>query len=444
MELWTEYEGRTIDGAFPLTKLIRPEGRSAFFSTSNGVGGPTVIRLIESHFDDEEILARWRGIQALNHPNLVKLIQFGSVTLDETSLVYAVMEPVDANMAEIVAERRLTVQETKQVATSLASALEALHTNGFVHEHIEPANVLAVGESIKLRSDCIRETPEGREGSELKRKDAHDFAVVLLQALTQKKTLEEAKRELPPDAPFDAIIRKGISGEWGIPEMVAALRPDTEIRVEARPVAVRESRTEKVAETPVELPSYPTNRVRVAEEKSGGIEGRRLVIGVGAMVLLLLIALFMHGRWSKSSGAVQANAVVPAVATEASDAAPAPVLETPAAEAGSAGVTPAPSAAAAPAAAVPEASVPAPAGVGTGQWRVVAFTYNHEAQAQQKVESLAAKHPDLRPEVFTPSGHSPFLVVVGGTMSRDEAFAFVRKGRAEGLPHDSYAQNYRR
>ncbi|MBB5317832.1 protein kinase domain-containing protein [Tunturibacter empetritectus] len=439
MELWTEYEGRTIDGAFPLTKLIRPEGRSAFFSTSNGVGGPTVIRLIESHFDDEEILVRWRGIQALNHPNLVKLIQFGRVMLDETSLVYAVMEPVDANMAEIVAERRLTVQETRQIATSLASALESLHTNGFVHEHIEPANVLAVGESIKLRSDCIRETPEGQEGSELKQKDAHDFAVVLLRALTQKKTLEEAKRELPLDAPFDEMIRKGISGEWGIPEMVRALRPDTEIRVEARPVAVRESRPEKVAEMPVELPTYSTNRVRVAEEKSGGIEGRRLVIGVGAMVLLLLIALFMHGRWSKSSGAVQANAVVPAIATEASDAAPAPALETPSAEAGSAGV-----AAAAPATAAPEASVTAPASVGVGQWRVVAFTYNREAQAQQKVESLRAMHPDLRPEVFTPSGHSPYLVVVGGTMSRDEAFAFIRKGRAEGLPHDSYAQNYRR
>ena len=114
MNLWTEYEGRTIDGVYPLTKLIRPEGRSAFFSTSNGTGVPTVIRLIESHFDDEEILVRWRGIQVLNHPNLVKLIQFGRVTLDETALVYAVMEPVDANMGEILAERRLTTQESQR------------------------------------------------------------------------------------------------------------------------------------------------------------------------------------------------------------------------------------------------------------------------------------------------------------------------------------------
>jgi eukaryotic-like serine/threonine-protein kinase len=443
MELWTEYEGRTIDGAFPLTKLIRPEGRSAFFSTSDGVGGQTVIRLIESHFDDEEILVRWRGIQVLNHPNLVKLIQFGRVTLDETSLVYAVMEPVDANMGEIVAERRLTTQETTQIGTSLLTALEALHSNGFVHEHIEPANVLAVGESIKLRSDCIRETPEGQEGRDLKSRDVRDYSVVLLQALTQSKTLEEAKRYMPLAAPFDEIVPKGMSGEWGLEQIHTALRPDT-VQVGARPVAknpvvTKETGAGIVAQTVVEeLPSYPTERVRVpVEEEPRGIEGRRLAIGVGAILLLAVVALFVHGR--AKSGAVQANAVVPAVATEGSEAVPAPALETPVAEPGSV--------ATAPAVAKPEASVPAVRTVATnsaGQWRVVAFTYNREAQAKEKAASVASKHPDLRPEVFTPNGRAPYLVTVGGTMNRDDAFALLKKGHAEGLPRDSYAQNYRR
>ena len=62
------------------------------------------------------------------------------------------------------------------MATSLLAAIEALHSNGFVHEHVEPANVLAVGEVIKLRSDCIRETLEGEKGQRLKRKDVHDYA----------------------------------------------------------------------------------------------------------------------------------------------------------------------------------------------------------------------------------------------------------------------------
>src|ERR1700744_2869464 len=145
MELWTEYEGTTIDGAFPLTKLLRPEGRSAFFSTANGTGVPRLIRLIESHFDDDEILARWRGVAALNHPHLLNIEKFGLVELDQTTLVYAVMEPVDANLAEGAGRQRLTLPETRQLAASLVAALDALHSHGFVHEHIEPHSVFAVG-----------------------------------------------------------------------------------------------------------------------------------------------------------------------------------------------------------------------------------------------------------------------------------------------------------
>jgi eukaryotic-like serine/threonine-protein kinase len=443
MELWTEYEGRTIDGAFRLTKLIRPEGRSAFFSTSNGTGIPTVIRLIESHFDDDEILARWRGVQALDHTNLVRLKSFGQVTLDETSLVYAVMEPVEANLAEILAERRLTVGETRQVAASLVAALEALHLNGFVHEHVEAAHVLAVGEEIKLRSDCIRETPEGEEGSELKRWDVYDLSVVLLQALTQHKTLEDAERDLPLEAPFDEIVRKGMSGEWGLREIASALNPRLDVAPVASPVARPVALPEVTVVQPVaslpEVQSVPERRVPVpVEEESRGIEVRRLVIGVGAMLLLLLIWFFVHGRATKS---VPENVAPPAVA-RGSDAAATQSAAAPAPEA-----SPAPETASVPPPAPEPTSVPSSepttAGDTRGQWRVVAFTYNRESQAQQKAASVAAKHPELKPEVFTPNGHAPYLVTVGGTMSRDEAFALVKKAKREGLPHDSYAQNYR-
>jgi hypothetical protein len=74
---------------------------------------------------------------------------------------------------------------------------------------------------------------------------------------------------------------------------------------------------------------------------------------------------------------------------------------------------------------------------------VVAFTYNREDQAQQKVAEIARSHPDLNPTVFTPTGHAPFLVALGGPMSMQEAFALSGKAKREGLPRDTYAQNYR-
>ncbi len=72
----------------------------------------------------------------------------------------------------------------------------------------------------------------------------------------------------------------------------------------------------------------------------------------------------------------------------------------------------------------------------------MAYTYNHQDQARKKVATIAKRHPSLNPEVFTPNGHAPYLVTVGGPMTRDEANAFKQKARADGLPRDIYTQNY--
>jgi hypothetical protein len=471
MELWNEYEGRTIDGLYPLTKLLEPEGRSAFFSTSNGSGVPTVIRLIESHFDDEEILARWKKVAALDHGNLVKLKKFGQVELDGTSLVYAVMEPAEANLGEILRGRRLTGLEARQLASSMVGALEVLHANGFVHEHVEPGNVLAVGEGIKLRSDCVREAPEGEEGIAAKRRDVRDFALVLLRALTQQRTLEAASRELPLAEPFDQIVKKGISGEWGWREIAALVPPIPVVAATPAPTpaptrgpiststsipaSTSTSASTAAAGVPrivrpgvgegtakpvtagaervgvAQAPTQPRERVGFdREESTGGLEVRRIAYGVGSLLILLLLWFLVHGH-SASKNAAQKN-VEPAPVAQGNSS-----IATSAAATGVAATTPASGAPA-----DSPASPNEPAAAGQEQWRVIAYTYNHEAQAKDKVEEIAGKHPDLRPEVFSPRGGAPYLVAVGGTMSRDEAYALVRKVRHEGLPRDAYAQNF--
>ncbi len=430
MDLWTEYEGRTIAGAYPLTKLILPEGRSAFFSTSNGTGVPTVIRLIESHFDGDEILARWRGVAALNHSNLVKLKGFGHVVVDETSLVYAVMEPVDANLGEMLKERRLTEQETRQIASSLLAALESLHSNGFVHEHVVPQNVLAVGETIKLRSDCIRETLEGEEGMALQRKDVRDYATVLLQALTQQRTLEDARRDLPLPAPFEQIVRKGLSGEWGLGQIGVALKPTTiavQQPVPSPPAVATVTRTEIPVAAPVVPPPSVMRRVQVpVDEQPGRLRG--LAYGLGTLLIVLLGWYFVHSRSAGSNDATK-GVLTPAPVAQQSAATSTELRGAPNApvKAGNASTAVGRSA----------------TGAVHGNWRVIAFTYNQEEQARQKASAIAREHPDLSPAVFTPNGHAPFLVTVGGQMSKQDAFAFSGKAKREGMPRDTYAQNYR-
>ena len=454
MEIWTEYEGRTIDGAFPLTRLLRPEGSSAFFTTSNEAGLPRLIRLTESRSDEDDILSRWRGVAALDHPNILKLEDYGQVVIDDTSLVYAVMEPVDADLGEIVRDQRLTLPETRQIAASLSSVLKALHAHGFIHQHVHPVNVVAVGEIVKLQCDCICETPEGQRGQQLKQRDAHDLAVVLLQALTQEQTLEAAASHLPLPVPFDQIVTRGIRGEWGLTQIAVALEGSSQpqdtpaattspdARIATRPHRTSPEPAEMIQPNLFEVTSPPdqTSVSEVAEvsEEREELEMDRFAPRIGPMTALatgLIVLLIVVLTWyllsrrpatpdSTPKGA-SASAAVPG-AKDSSTATSSSTVENPAS--------------------VAPLAAPVPQDEGAGpryQWRVIAYTYRHEALADEKAATLAQKHPELQPEVFRPKGEGPYLVTVGGTMGKDEAFALTRKVRNEGLPHDTYAQNYR-
>jgi hypothetical protein len=448
MQLWNEYEGRIVADQFPLKKLLEPEGRSAFFSTTNGSGAPAVIRLIEAHFDEPEILSRWTAVAKVDQPNLIKLKKFGQTTLDETALLYAVMEPTDASLADILKERPLTTQEARQLATSLVPAVEALHAGNLVHEHIEAANVLAVAEVIKLRSDCIREAPEGAEGPEAKARDVRDLATVLLQALTLQRRFPVGTTL---SAPFHEIVTNGLSGAWGLPQIAAALGPARTSIPAAAPKqsaptvpsaptpSARESKSiaEAITYKSESVPQQPSRLAApVAAHTADHTHGThgthdepRRILPWTTIVAVIVVALFIGWHFlHKSPAPIPTLATMPSqqAQTSSTTSASAP---TPSNAAGSAALS-GPS----------ESAMPA-AGART-QWRVVAYTYNHQAQAQDKVAQILSKHPGLHPEVFAPKGHAPYLVTVGGAMEHDAAMAFRHKARAEGLPRDTYAQNF--
>lgn len=446
MHLWNDYEGKTVADVYPLEKLLRPEGRSAFFSTSNGTGVPAVIRLTEALNDEQESLDLWRSVAELKQANLVAIKKYGETIVDGTPLVYALMEATDANLAEILEERPLTIEETKQLAAGLVPALETLHASGLAHGHLEAANVFAAGEVIKLRSDCVRVAPAGADGEELKTRDVHDLAHLLRRSLTLRRQQNDVT---PLPAPFDQIVRNGISGKWGLSQIATALgppaRPVASAALAAPVVAPGPAKVSTAARPVVSVPIPPppsstskdpaltaSKRLTVSDpwktsswfapsKKNASIAG-------GAATLVLLLIGFYSLRTSPveknpASAVSQSAAVVVPAATPAH--APNAEATTPVAK---------PSAASHPGQAV----LP-----GHSEWRVVAYTYNHVSQAQAKVATIAKQHASMKPEVFTPNGLPPYLVTLGGAMSsREQAFAFREKARASGFPHDIYAQNY--
>jgi hypothetical protein len=444
MDLWTEFEGVTIDSAYPLNKLLETEGRSAFFSTFNARGEPVLIRIIECHFDEDEILARWRGVQTLGHPNFLRIDRFGQflIEADDITAVYAVFERVDANLGEVLEKGCLSAADAAQIGLSIASALDTLHTHGFVHEHVEPRNIYAVGETVKLRSDCVRETPEGEAGIDARRRDARDLALVLMHVLLGMPRTSSGPQQSIVPAPFDEIVRNGMSGEWGLAEMQSALTSLKSLNGSPRKAsAPRPLPPAAAAATPRSFDAAPLPPLQTATRSGSrsepaasadtrrqshnpfpGTESKpfelstllsdlprdlRRWIGAGALLAVVLLIGWMFLR--------RINHHAVAVAT------PAPAAH----------VTKS-----------PPAPAPAVSSRSGSEWRVVAFTYNQKDQAQKKASSLALKHPGLHPEVFSPSGRSPWLVTVGGALSRDDAYALARKAGSLGLPRDTYAQNY--
>jgi hypothetical protein len=470
MQLWTDYEGVTIDGAFPLKKLLMPEGRSAFFSTAGLNGEPTVVRLIECHFDEEEILSRWRCVEALHHSNFLKFERFGQTEIEGRPVVYAVFEKVDGNLAEVLDQGHLTVQDVAQLGFSLVSALDVLHTHGYVHEHVEARNIFAVGDEVKLRGDCIREAPEGADGRAAKQRDVRDLATVMLQGLTQRRSMDSAADAAMPE-PMRQIIRNGLDGAWGLENIRAALESQygvkkavpakqpvaapvtapaaastaakkivagpTAVPAAAKPASPNEKLNEKLNENKLPLRPEKEERSRVSvnpvrrhetDNEAAGLSHRSKWLGIAGVALLVILCVWIVAQlWGghRHTGAKAVGASVPV----ASQAAPA--------------VHHAEAAPTATTAAQPPAAASQPATTASRPgWRVIAYTYDRRADAEKKAAELSHEHPDLQPAVFTPSGHAPYLVSVGGVMDRQTARALARRARSLKLPRDTYAQNY--
>jgi hypothetical protein len=435
MQLWTEYEGRKIAETYTLGKLLRSEGRNGFFSTADTTGQAAVIRLTEAHYDEDELLKRWQQVVDMHQSNLIGIERFGQTKFDGVAITYALMEANDANLGDVLQERPLTVTETTQVARSVHSALAALHASGLVHEHIEPVNVLAVGETVKLRSDCVREciadiefnTPEGCAA--LRRRDVRDFGLLLLQCLTLEKRYNPGLNL--PDI-FRRLIPHMLDGTWSLEQVGQLLSPPAPIpgvtsspatsarsakpqfetngaSKAARPKPPEQGTLPLVAASVSAPGTDPMFRYRreVAEESSRFNLRPWLLGGVAALVVCIIV--IWHFVSAKSSAPTQTTAL--------------------------AQTTPAPAAIATP-------RPPSMAAAHSPGWYVIAWTYNHQSQAQTKAERVNARYQGFHAEVFSPR-RGTYLISLGGPMSEPQAKELQQRARRSGLPRDTYIRNYR-
>jgi hypothetical protein len=489
MQFWNELEGQTIDGLYPLRRLVRSEGRSAWFETETfePQHTPSTISLTEALTDADEVTARLEAAQHLAHPNLVIITKVGQVKVDNTLLVYALMEPIEQSLSDVLQSQSLSPEEGREVAEALVGALTAIHQKGMSHGRVEAASVLATEDTVKLRSDCLHRTAAGQA------EDVAGIGTTLFHAFTQRKVFSATDAQINRiPAPFAEIIRNASAGRWTLAQISNALKPVLPVATAVppaatavppaaptpspaprpAPVATPAARPAPAAPAPRPAPAPPPvaprppsepvaakvpaksapNAERVTtpplprvkpldideEDEPAAKRPPFLLYGALAVVVLAIIGWLLLRPNSEPAPATATN---PQTAPQLVAPAPTVAEKPPAAKPPASKPTAARATAAKPApSSANGAETPGP---DRSVWRVVAYTYKGQTKAEDMVAQINGKHADLGAEVFSPPRQSgDYLVTVGGPMDRAAAAKMLDKARRLGLPADSYLQNF--
>jgi serine/threonine protein kinase len=163
-EVWTRWQGHLVNGVFPLGRCLGCSDHSGVFLTrSPARASELAIKLVPTNRNLAETqLPRWKRAGALAHPHLLRLLEWGGCQLDGLPYLYAVMEYADQTLAQLLLKRALTDEEAREMLLPILDALAFLHGRSMLQGQLKPANILVVGDQLKLASDTIRRVSEGR------------------------------------------------------------------------------------------------------------------------------------------------------------------------------------------------------------------------------------------------------------------------------------------
>lgn len=337
-------QGEVADGKYPLLKYLGGSEHSSVFLTRHGNvhPGDAAIKLLPARAGGAAAqLSLWRLAKNLAHPNLIRILDMGRCQIGSASMLYVVTELASENLGEIIPQRPLSAEETREVLASLLDALVFMHSRGFVHGHIKPSNIMAVGEQLKLSTDgicrlgdavehngatSIYDAPEGSRSGASTAGDIWALGVTLVEVLTQETpewNASDRRDPVPPETmppPFPEIVRH-------------CLRRDPKNRWPAATLQAHVPSAKAVA-TPARVaanaPAATTTASNTASTEEAAANARRYVTwgAVAAIVLATILAgAKLVGRRGTSP---TASAPAHAVAQNHASANPTPARTIPA------------------------------------------------------------------------------------------------------------------
>src|SRR5579862_845440 len=101
-DTWKAYEGRVVDGKYPIRRQLGSSGHSAAFLTElPGTAQKAAIKLVATDAPDiDRQVTRLRATARLSHPHLLRVFDSGRCRLDSSVYVYVVMEFAEEDLSE--------------------------------------------------------------------------------------------------------------------------------------------------------------------------------------------------------------------------------------------------------------------------------------------------------------------------------------------------------
>jgi len=305
-------ESVTHIGRYEVECLVG-EGASAWVYRARDpqIGRTVAIKVLKKQSGvDQDYLDRFqREVQsagALSHPNIVTIYDFGRAD----GLPYMTMEFLDEKSLEdlLSSNTILPLKRVISMALQLARALDYAHRRGVIHRDVKPANILLIGESVKLTDfgiarsvggDDLQRTlagtvlgtprymsPEQVAGYDVDgRSDLFSLGAVLYESLTRRKAFDN-----------DNVARLMLQIMQQSPTPIAAHAPDVPTGVQRIVDKLLSKRPEHRYATGAQLAlalERELEAIEIREEEAGRDKFVPLRVKLAASSAGILAALFL-------------------------------------------------------------------------------------------------------------------------------------------------------
>ena len=252
-DVWKQSEGQVVDEKFLLQQYLAGTEHSAVFLTESSTPKPqkAAIKFIAADpATADRQLSAWARAANLTHPNLLRVLHYGRCRLSRMDLLYVVLEYAEEDLSQVLPDRALTADETRDMLGPLLDALTYLHGKNFVHSHISPANIHAIGDQLRLATDAVfpagdtrltsrltdvYDAPEGTGSPLSSSADVWSLGATLVEVLTRRAPelpLDNQSNPTFPESlpqPFLDIVRHALrldpKSRWTLAEIKGCMSP---------------------------------------------------------------------------------------------------------------------------------------------------------------------------------------------------------------------------